>query len=121
MYLEVCEMEEGSFFLGISDIIKRVKGPDDLLMLIGLMLFGVGVYKENALFGYGTASLMASGALKCFSKSKSKICAASSSGGQVEEYSETKWGYMAGGLILSIGSIIMIYCQITHKWLLFHK
>lgn len=112
--------DPSSIFSGIGDLIDKVKRPPDLLLAVGLGLFGWGVVKgpfgfENALISVGLICTTAAMALRLFSDSVSYVSDAYS------EFRFIRWRNIIGGIIFAVAASILLYHQIAHHWFPFYK
>src|SRR5271157_1439084 len=103
-------MGDGGFFSGLGDIVDRIKTPPDLLLLIGLGLFGTGVVKgafsmDNAMISFGLISLAASMAWRKLADPVHWI------GTSTEDHYLVQWSNLFWGSTFLILGCILVYHQ----------
>jgi hypothetical protein len=84
-------MAEGGFFAGISEAIDKLKKLDDLLLFLGLGMFGWGVVKDRfsadeALISWGLICITLAMAIKLLGQSRGKAFVIN------QEVSWFRWG-----------------------------
>jgi len=113
-------MGDGGFFSGLGDIVDRIKTPPDLLLLVGLGLFGTGVVKgpfsmENAMISFGLIALAASMAWRMLSYPVHRVTTG------YEEHRYVQWSNLFWGSVFLIIGCMLAYHQFAHKWPVFHR
>lgn len=113
-------MGETGLFSGIGDVIDKVKNPPDLLLFLGIGLFGWGTAKgpfamTNGMISWGLICMTAAMAVKLFSESVSWV------GDTYSDSHFIHWWNIAGGLLFSLACLSLIFHQFAHHWVPFRK
>jgi hypothetical protein len=113
-------MAEGGFFSGIGDVIEKIKRPQDLLLFVGLGLFGWSVVKgpftiDNSMLAWGVASACLGMAIRLLSESVSWV------GDNYRDYRFIHWGNIFGGSVFGIAAIAVLFHLFSGRWVPFHK
>lgn len=113
-------MGEGSFFSGIGELIDKIKSPPDLLLIIGLGLFGLGAFKgpfalTNALISWGLICMSGGMGLRLLVNSISRFSVDN------ESYRIIQWGNLLGGVVLLLGCAEFLLHQFSGHWWLWAR
>jgi len=108
-------MGEGGIFSGIGEVIEKIKSPPDLFLIIGVALFGWGVFKgpfsiDNPMIEWGMVLALAGMGWKMLGDSMAWI------GDTYNDYRYIRWGKLIGGSFFCIGSLVMAFHLFLHRW-----
>ena len=108
-------MAEGGIFSGIGDIIEKIKKPPDLLLFLGIGLFGWGVFKgpftmTNAMIGWGLICMTAAMAMKLLSDGVMLVSDTN------HDYRIIQWWNLIGGSLSALACLIFLFHQFANRW-----
>ncbi|MGA9062981.1 MAG: hypothetical protein WB341_15135 [Terracidiphilus sp.] len=112
-------MAEGGIFSGIGEVIDKIKKPPDLLLFLGIGLFGFGVAKgsfamTNGMLSWGLICMTAAMAMKLLSDGVSWVSDTR------HDYRVIRWWDLIGGSLSAMASLVLVFHQFAGRWLPWH-